>query len=167
MNKKQVGALLKIISKDDLRPALATAAVQLYQGYPYIIATNGYALAAIKLDESATGLLGKIIRRDAIERWYKLANGKSRLDSTELEDISKDDFAKHGSYLDVKFPEWTKLVPDMFRRPTGSIKINATYMQTLQELDGSDNLIWNIGGELEPLVSTTERGIYIFMPMKS
>ena len=142
------------------------AKIDTYEGTPHLVATDGYVLVAIKLDDEASELLGTMIRRSAIEKWYKLANGKSRLTSEELVSVSRGDYADNGSYQTGDYPEWTRLIPKEYRNPVGKIAFNATYMNTLQEVDGSDGMEWSIGGALEPVMAKNERGVYIFMPRK-
>ena len=165
MNKKQVGAFLKVVGKDT-RPTLTNVVVDVYEGTLYMVATDGYKLAAVKLDDDAAELEGRMIRRDALERWYKLATGKSRLTGAELVGVSNEDYGRHGSYPEGKYPIWQQLIPEPYRNPSRLIAFNATYMKELQDVDGSDGMVWNIGGELEAVFCKNERGIYVFMPMK-
>lgn len=162
MNKKQVGAFLKVVGKDTTRPILTNVVVDRYNGTLYMVGTNGYALAAIKLDEDAAPIEGKMIRRSALERWYKLATGKSRLTSDELVTVSSED----GEQPEGTYPNWQQLIPSGQRQPSPKIAFNATFMRDLQDTDGAEGMTWSIGGELEPIMAETERGLYVFMPMK-
>ena len=47
MNKKQVGALLKIMGKDNMRPALMVGKVDRYDDKLVQVATDGYKLTAV------------------------------------------------------------------------------------------------------------------------
>lgn len=166
MNKKQLGAFLKVMSKDEMRPILCTAKVELYHGEPVLVATDGYQLAAIKLDNDANELLGKMIRRSALEKWYKLATGKDRLTGQELVRVSADDYGEHNGYMEGTYPDWSKLVPR--GDPSGQevMHFNADYFKTVQDLDGENSVRVKLYGKLSPMVFETERGLYLVMPMK-
>lgn len=167
MNKKQVGALLKVISKDTTRPVLMCAKVDKWGDDTVLVATDGYVMAILQLDvEDAEEIVGKLIRRSAIERWYKLATGKDRLDTSELVRVSSDDYAVNGEYEQINYPDWTKVVPSGIADGANEIAFNAEYAKVLQDLDGGDGLAWTIYGKLQPLMANTERGTYLLMPRK-
>lgn len=173
MNKKQVAALLKVMSKDDTRPVLCSGYVDKFEDSVVLVVTDGYSLAAVKMN-GADELVGKIIRRDAIERWYKLTDGKSRLTGEELVRVSSDDYAHHGEYFDnegmtsgtTRYPEWQKLVPSGEQQPQEAMSFNAEYMKQVQDLDGSDGLTVALYGKLAPMVVRTNNGLYLVMPRK-
>lgn len=48
MNKKQLGAFLKVMGKDDTRPALMVAKVDRYDGKLGIVAKNGNLRVSVK-----------------------------------------------------------------------------------------------------------------------
>lgn len=166
LNKKQVGALLKVISKDDSRPVLTTAKVDKWGDDIVLVATDGYVLVALQLDkEDGAELVGKLIRREAIERWYKLATGKSRLDTRELVEVSNEDYGQHGEYANYDYPQWQQLIKS-HDVEVGEIAFNADYAKVLQDLDGSDGLRYELNGSLAPMIANTERGTYVLMPRK-
>lgn len=165
MNKKQVGALLKVMSKDSTRPVLCAGYVDNYEGKTVLVATDGYAMAIVNM-EGAKELEGKLIRREAIEKWYKLANGKSRLTGEELIDVSADDYAKHGEYSDYTYPEWKKIMPQGETQPQASMKFNAEYFKTIQDIEGVPATSVELYGALKGLVMRGDIGTYIVMPMK-
>lgn len=167
MNKKQLGAFLKVMSKDDMRPILCTAKIDLYNEVPHLVATNGYVLAAVKLDEDASELVGKMIRRDALEKWYKLATGKSRLTSEELISVSSDDYAQHNGYQDGNYPQWQSLVPEGVSVSQPEMAFNADFFKIIQDLDGADSVKVELFGKLSPMKITTDSGMYLVMPMKA
>lgn len=167
MTKKQVGALLKVMAKDDLRPQLATAKVDKWGERTVLVATNGYVMAVLKLDtEDAKELVGRIIRREAIEIWYKLANGKSRLTTIELEAVSNQDFATHDGYLDIEYPNWVNVIPEGIPAGTKRICFNAEYAKILQDLEGNDGLDWTLYGEIKQMMAKVNENTYIMMPKK-
>lgn len=166
MNKKQVGAFLKVMSKDDMRPILCTAKVDRYNDKLYLVATDGYKLAAIELDEYADEIEGKMIRRSAIERWYKLATGKDRLTGEELVRLSAEDYAMNDGYQEGNYPQWQSLVPTGEPEPQSTMHFNADYFKIIQDLDGEESIKVKLYGKLAPMVFETERGLYLVMPMK-
>ena len=167
MNKKQVGALLKVMGKDEMRPILASVYIDKWGDDTVMVATNGYVMAILQLDtEDAEPLVGKMIRREAIERWYKLATGKSRLNTMELVQVAAEDYGRHGSYQDGKYPTWQSVVPSGIADGADTIAFNADLAKTLQDLDGSEGLAWTVYGKLQPLMANTDNGTYLLMPKK-
>lgn len=167
MNKKQVGAFLKVMDKDEMRPILASVYIDRWHDGIVMVATNGYIMAILPLDtEDAEPLVGKMIRREAIERWYKLATGKSRLDTMELVQVASEDYGRHGNYQEGNYPKWQGVVPSGIADGADTIAFNADLAKTLQDLDGSDGLVWTVYGKLQPLMASTDNGTYLLMPMK-
>lgn len=167
MNKKQVGAFLKVMGKDEFRPTIRVAYVDKYENDYVLVATDGYKLAAVKMDEDVEPLVGKMIRREAIEKWYKLATGKSRLTGEELVAVSSDDYAQNNSYQEGTYPDWKKLIPS-YEPEEGQtmMAFNAEFFKIVQDLDGENAIKVKLYGDLAPMVMKTERGVYIVMPMK-
>ena len=167
MNKKQVGALLKVMGKDEMRPILASVYIDKWGDDTVMVATNGYIMAILPLDtEDAEPLVGKMIRREAIERWYKLATGKSRLNTMELVQVASEDYGRHGSYQEGNYPKWQSVVPSGMADGADTIAFNADLAKALQDLDGSEGLEWKVYGKLQPLMANTDNGTYILMPRK-
>lgn len=166
MNKKQLGAFLKVMSKDEMRPILCTAKVDRYDGRLVLVATDGYQLAAVNIDEDAQELEGRMIRRSALEKWYKLATGKSRLTGEELISVSADDYGQNGGYQDGNYPQWQGLVPRDEPKGQETMHFNADFFKTVQDLDGENSVRVKLYGKLSPMVFETERGLYLVMPMK-
>lgn len=167
LKKKQVGALLKVMGKDDMRPILASVYIDRWNDGIVMVATNGYVMAILPLDvEDAEPLVGKMIRREAIERWYKLATGKSRLNTMELVQIASDDYGQYGSYREGAYPQWTNVVPSGIADGAQEIGFNADLAKVLQDLDGNDGLAWTVYGKLQPLMASTDNGTYLLMPIK-
>lgn len=167
LNKKQVGALLKVMGKDESRAILTSVYIDKWGDDTVLVATNGYIMAILQLDpEDAEPLVGKMIRREAIERWYKLATGKSRLNTMELVQVSSDDYAQHGEYQTGEYPRWQSVVPSGVADGADEIAFNADLAKTLQDLDGSEGLMWTVYGKLRPLMANTDNGTYLVMPVK-
>lgn len=167
MNKKQVAALLKVISKDTMRPALTNVVIDKWNDDVYMIATNAYCMALMKLDDEAEQFVGQVLRRTAIERWYKLAGSKDTLTAETLPELFNDDYSQNGSYSEYPAFPWAKVMPDAVRASTSVITFNGEYSKVLQELDGSDMLTYSLGNDIDAMIAETERGIYILMPIKN
>ena len=169
MDRKQVNAFLKVMSKDKTRPVLCSAYIDEYKGKGVLVATDGYVLVAVRLEDIEQDHIGKRVSREAVERWYKLADGRSRLSGADLQEMMEfDQFNK--SYLDGVYPQWQQLVPskvdvDAFISDT-SISFNANYAKILQDVRGIDCLTLKMYGKLAPMVHEDETGLYILMPMK-
>lgn len=93
LNKKQVKGILKVITSEPCkpRPALMTMRIK-RDGFAYI--TNGYIAIRWKLKIEPVPKIDEqeefIITAENLERWYKLANTKDKLDELsilELQDV--------------------------------------------------------------------------------
>ena len=167
LKKAQVGALLKVMSKDDMKPILCNGYIDKWGEDIVLVATNGYVFSALYLDnEDAEPLLGKLIRRDAIERWYKLATGKDRLTTQALVRLSGDDYAQYGEYAKGDYPKWQSIVPSGIGQSQYEMIFNADFAKVLQDLEDTDGMKWELTGKLTPMVSRTAKGVYILMPRK-
>ena len=166
MNKKQLGAFLKVMSKDDSRPILKTAYIDKYDDKYVLVSTDGYKLAAVYVDEDVEPILGKMIRREAIEKWYKLATGKSRLTGEELVAVSADDYAQHGSYESGEYVKWQSIIPQIERAGQDVMMFNAEFFKIIQDMDGSEGIKVELYGKLAPMVVKSERLLAVVMPMK-
>lgn len=159
MNKKQVGAFLKVVGKDPARVTLSHAKIDTYNGRTVLMGTDGYKLAAIYIDE-ADELVGKLLPREAIERWYKLATGKSRLTGREIVESLAQELTE-GNY-----PEWQKLVPQGDTLPQTTMRFNAEFFKIMQDLTGNADMTVKFYGEVHPMVIESEDGVFVVMPMK-
>ena len=93
LNKKQVKGILKVITSEPCktRPALMTMRIK-RDGFAYI--TNGYVAIRWKLELEPVPKFDEqeefIITAENLEKWYKLANSKDKLDGLsilELQDV--------------------------------------------------------------------------------
>jgi len=167
LKKTQVGALLKVISKDEMKPILMNAYVDKWDDDTVLVATNGYVFSALYLDsEDAEELVGRLIRREAFEKWYKLATGKDRLTTQELVRLSSDDYAQHGEFASGEYPKWKSIVPDGIPSRESEMIFNADFAKVLQDLEEADGMKWELTGKLAPMVSRTSKGVYLLMPRK-
>ena len=96
LNKKQVKGILKVITSEPCktRPALMTMRIK-RDGFAYI--TNGYIAIRWKLEIEPIPKSDEqeefIITSENLERWYKLANTKDKLDELsilELQDVENN-----------------------------------------------------------------------------
>ncbi len=161
MNKKQVNAFLKVMSKDKMRAVLCNAHIDEYNGKTVLVATNSYVLSAINIEVDSE-LVGKTIKREAIEVWYKLATTRNKLDGDALAELASN----VANLSDLTYPEWKKVLPDGYMSGETTMKFNADYAKTLQDLSGEEALAWKLYGTISPMVATTENGLYVMMPMK-
>ena len=163
MNKKQVNALLKVMGKDAMRPGLMCAGINQYDGHGVLVATNGYALVAAKVGIDLE-LVGKVIKREAIERWYKLATGRDRLDGASLAEIIAD----KSNLSSTPYPVWQGLVPSpsMKHEPQAGMKFDAELAKVLQDVNNGESLTYTLYGKLSPMVARNEMGTFVLMPIK-
>lgn len=163
MNRKQVNAFLKIMSKDKFRPVLCSALIDKLNNKDVLVATDGYVLTAVYLEYVDDSYIGKRISREAIERWYKLADGKSILNGDTLQELMEDD-AYNGRDLYGDYPKWQQLVPRE-SQPTDSIAFNADFAKKVQDLNGVDGLTYTLNGKLGAMVSDTDVAYTMLMPI--
>jgi hypothetical protein len=170
MNKTQVGNLLKVIPKDG-HTSLEVVYIDTTEDHYSLVATNGHVLVSFTIDNRVIRgmeeLVGKQIRRRYIERWYKLADRKSVLDSDALIELYNLQHVD-GQDVTTNFPDYKRFLPrqDRIQSLTGEVGFNANYMKLCQDIEGADYMRWNIGQPLEPIFSYTERGKYVVMPIK-
>jgi DNA polymerase III sliding clamp (beta) subunit (PCNA family) len=164
LTKKQVKSLLEVISSDDTRPMLQQVKIDTFEDKPVLVATDGYVLAAINLDDSVLPEVGKMIDRSEIVKWYKLATNKDIFSEATLLELPK-------THIEGVYPVWQKLVPEAKDfSAQASMRFNAQYMATIQTLAARDGynagLCWELYGKLSPLVARDESGTYLVMPLK-
>ena len=164
MNKKQVTAFLKVISKDIHRPTLNNAYVGRHDGRLVMYGTDGYVAAMIYIDEDAAQLEGKYIRRDALERWARAATGKSRLTADELIELSNGDYGLHGGYYEAAPLPWDRLFKHEEARPTSKIVFDGSFAKIIQDL-ADESLELTLHGNNGKMVMSTDMGVFMLMPI--
>jgi len=166
MNRKQVYNFLKVMMKDKSRAGLEVAYVDDLYGKPVLVATDGYILTAVYLGEEAKDYVGKRISREAIEKWYKLADGKSRLTAESLQDLMEDD--AHNGWQPVgEYPKWQQLIPSTDSAMQDmSMAFNADFVKVVQDLNNSQGVHIKLYGKLAPMVIDDEVSFSLIMPMK-
>lgn len=114
LNKKQVKGILKVITSEPCktRPSLMTMRIK-RDGFAYI--TNGYLAIRWKLEIEPVPKIDEqeefIITAENLERWYKLANTKDKLD--ELSILELQDIENTTVYPDIAqlFDKYCKMNP--------------------------------------------------------
>lgn len=165
MNRKQVNAFLKVMSKDVTRPVLCSTLVDKFNDKPVLVVTDGYILAAVYMEDVDDSYIGKRITRAAIERWYKLADGKSRLTGETIQELMEDD-VHNGRDMYGDYPKWQGIVP----KETGAvdtIAFNADFAKTLQDLNGKEGLTYKLSGKMGAMVADTDVAFAMLMPLKA
>lgn len=165
MNRKQVNAFLKVMSKDTSRPVLCSTLVDEFNGKRGLVATDGYVLTIVYLDYVDDSHVGKRITRQALEKWYKLADGKSRLTGEELQDLLEDD-VHSGRQVDGKYPEWQKLVPSE-TQAVDTIAFNADFARIIQDINGTVGVTMKLTGKLGAMIVETDTSYSLIMPLKA
>lgn len=165
MNRKQVNAFLKVMSKDNTRPILCSTLIDEFNGKRGLVATDGYVLTIVYLDDVDDSHVGKRITREAIEKWYKLADGKSRLTGEDLQELLEDDVhnnrEKYGDY-----PQWQKLVPSE-TAPVDTIAFNADFAKIVQDLNATVGVTMKLTGKLGAMIVETDTSYSLIMPLKA
>ena len=164
MNKKQLGAFLKVVYKDKDRPALASILIDRVKGKTCLVGTNGVMLAAVFVDD-LDEWVGRQIARIDLEASHRAMTSRASdlFGANEVAEIMDN-----GRNVTTKFPGYMSLItPYLEGEPVGQarMRFNADFFKVIQDLDGEGNLTVNLYGETKPMVFKSERGIYIVMPM--
>lgn len=165
MNRKQLNAFLKVMSKDTSRPILCTAYVDKIGDKFALVATDGYKLTAFYIDDEAEQLVGRMVKRSSLERWYKLADGKARLNGFELDNISQEEYTREG-WQEGNYPKWQSLIPTGEQVPQPVMSFNADFVKTIQDLNGTEEVTIELYGKLAPMIIRNEQSLSLVMPMK-
>lgn len=165
MNRKQVGAFLKIMSNDQVRPVLCTAYVDVFRGKTVLVTTDSYILSAVYIPDVDEDMIGKIITRKAIEIWYKLADGKSYFDSETIRELVLDD-ERNNRNTDMQYPKWQSIVERLEQSAVDTISFNADYAKKVQDLNGTAGLTLVLNGKLGGMVCDNDIAYSIIMPLK-
>lgn len=145
------------MSSDTSRPIITQASIDEYQEKMYLVATDGYTLAAIKLDDSTRDLKGKRITREDVTKWYKLAATRDRFTDETVRELAAD---QEGNY-----PEWQRLIPTADPEPVAVIGINAEYLLNIQNLADHFCFKMEFHGVSGQVIMNHNESIYIVMPL--
>jgi len=157
LKRKQVKALLDVISNDDSR-AISAAFIDKHENDVYLVATDGYKFAALKLEAKAEIVAGQFVNREKITTWFKLANSKSVFTSETVVELAGNDVMG-------KFPEWQKHIdmPAIQQMPV--VRMNAKYYLTMCELAGNLSLGLSNHG-VSQFMAKENDNYYIVMGLK-
>lgn len=165
LTKKQVKMLLDIISSDTARPVITHAKIDTYEGHPVLVGTDGYVLTALRLSDDVLPVIGQLIPRAELTKWYKLAGTKDRLTEEDIIPMAVPD-SKSFENGNANYPEWQKLIPTE-AGALPSFTLNANYLLTMQTLNDAP-LTWQLGmTKLAPVIARANDNLYVIMPLKS
>ena len=172
LNKRQVKALLEVISADLTRPALTYAYIDDYDGKTVLVATDSYKLAVLDVGRvpDPEAHVGKFVARAELLKWYKLAESRDLLTSEGVLGMAERiDEA-------IKYPDWRMLLTRHYERVATLVKhkefvgasqlsFNTEYAVHLETLAGG-NLNYKLTGNIDMMVATKNGNLYILMPRK-
>lgn len=164
MNKKRLTAFVKMIYKDDDRPALCNALIDRIKGRTCLVGSNGVMMAIVWMD-GLDDYVGKQISRIDLEAKAKAMGGRVA-DVLTVFDI--EELVNIGRKVDTEYPNYMSIIsPYLDGEPVGQpqMRFNAEFFKQVQDLDGDKFLVVDLYGETKPMVFKSERGIYIVMPM--
>ena len=159
LTKKQVKALLSVMSSDTTRPYICCANINKVNDQLYLTVTDGYQLASIELSENVDDLDEYYIKRQDLINWYKLAGSKDIFDEIQLRLI-----ATKRLQGDVKYPIWSSLIP-RDEIAINSMFYNTELLNNMQNLSGKP-LLWKFYGDDKATVARIDQTIYLVMPLK-
>ena len=164
MNKKQLGAFLKVVYKGKDRPALTNILIDRIRGKTCLVGTNGVMLAAVFVD-GLDEWVGRQIARIDLDAAHKAMTSRvsDLLGANEVAEIMDN-----GRNVTTKFPDYMSLItPYLEGEPVGQarMRFNADFFKVIQDIDGEGSLTIDLYGERKPMVFKSERGIYIVMPI--
>ncbi|WP_157929167.1 hypothetical protein [Mycobacteroides abscessus] len=155
LSKKQVKALLEVMSSDTTRPVLMAAKVDKHDEETVLVAMDGYVLAELAAPELGEHV-GKYLSRAELTKWYKLAGNKDQLTHEGIvEMLSTEE--------DYNYPEWQRLMGGLNQQPIDALAVNPKYLVTMNALADS-TLTWKFNGHA--LKAEHERNTYLVMPLK-
>jgi hypothetical protein len=153
MKKQQVKAILDM-TKNIYREPLECLQVDLYNGRPVLVATDGYILIAMYADASLVDKVGYCMKRKNLEIWYKLASGKSVFGTNDL-DLEKND----------RFPKWQEIIKNTERKEAKTIGFDSKLASRLETIAG-EQLYYKLSGDGGAMIANTDNGLFLLMPLK-
>jgi hypothetical protein len=161
LNKRQVKSLLDIISKEEHRHIINCVTVQEVDGKFYLVATDSYKMALLVVDsEELLEFKDKLLNREVLTRWYKLASAKDYLTERTLVGMFKDgDNLVSGDYPRVEG------LMNVTPTPVDGFKFNASYMLSLETLNGGEPLEYKTSGYRSPAIAEHDGNKFVIMPI--
>lgn len=163
LNKRQVKSLLDIISKEEHRHIINCVTVQEVGGKFYLVATDSYKMALLAVEsEELLKFKDKLLNREALTKWYKLASAKNYLTERTLVEMFKDE--SNLNLVSGDYPRVEKLI-NVTPTPVDGFKFNASYMLSLETLNGGEPLEYKTSGYASPAIAEHDGNKFIIMPI--
>lgn len=156
LSKRQVKALLDVMSSDDTRPGICQAWVDERNGKRVLVAVDGYHLVALNT-ELDSKQVGKVITREDLTKWYKQATAKDSFTDKVANDLLTERLHRYPD-------NWTSFIPTEPEQ-MGVFTLNARYLTDLETVNDYP-LTYKTYGRLRPFIAETDSGLYIIMPIK-
>lgn len=161
LNKRQVKSLLDIISKEEHRHIINCVTVQEVNGKFYLVATDSYKMAMLEVEsEELLKFKDKLLNRGALTKWYKLASAKDYL----TEDTLAKMFGEESDLVGGDYPRVEGLM-NVTPTPVDGFKFNASYMLSLETLNGGEPLEYKTSGYRSPAIAEHDGNKFVIMPI--
>lgn len=161
LNKRQVKSLLDIISKEEHRHVINCVTVQEVDGKFYLVATDSYKMAMLEVEsEELLKFKDKLLNREALTKWYKLASAKNYL----TEDTLAKMFEEESKQVSGDYPRVEGLM-NVTPTPVDGFKFNANYMLSLETLNGGEPLEYKTSGYRSPAIAEHDGNKFVIMPI--
>lgn len=162
LNKRQVKSLLDIISKEEHRHVINCVTVQEVDGKFYLVATDSYKMALLAVEsEELLKFKDKLLNREALTKWYKLASAKNYL----TEDTLAKMFEEESKQVSGDYPRVEGLI-NITPTPVDGFKFNASYMLSLETLNSGKPLEYKTSGYASPAIAEHDGNKFVIMPVK-
>ena len=162
LSKRQVKSLLDIISKEEHRHIINCVTVQEVDGKFYLVATDSYKMAMLEVEsEELLKFKDKLLNREALTKWYKLASAKNYL----TEDTLAKMFGEESNLVSGDYPRVEGLM-NVTPTPVDGFKFNASYMLSLETLNGGEPLEYKTSGYASPAIAEHDGNKFVIMPVK-
>lgn len=161
LSKRQVKSLLDIISKEEHRHIINCVTVQEVNGKFYLVATDSYKMAMLEVEsEELLKFKDKLLNRGALTKWYKLASNKNYLTERALAIM----FEEESNLVSGDYPRVEGLI-NVTPTPVDGFKFNASYMLSLEKLNGDEPLEYRTSGYTSPAIAEHDGNKFIIMPI--
>lgn len=152
LTKSQVKQILDMLKINEHISAIYQAWWTKIDDQSYFVATDSYTMVLLKTDTYNNG----VVSFDDLNRWYKLADGKSRLNDVEAVDLATD--------KKIEPPKIEQLIK-VDSAPIDELGFNATYALRLEKIAG-ESLRYTLTGKTNPMIAETTTGKFILMPLR-
>lgn len=158
LNKKQVGAVIKILSNHPDRPMMEYLRIDTMDNQPNLVtvATNGFVMAVIQTGLSAEvhrNLIGKGVHLDEFKRWYATASNKDLFGEEQVMEATTD----------INYPfDWHRAIPAT-PAPVNQVFVDPDLMKLLEGAAGTP-LCYTAYGDNTALIAKEAGNMYLIMP---